>query len=296
MNVEQIPLSQIEFGDRLRTVDSAWVELLAASMKERGQDTPLWVRKIGRSDKYALIAGGHRFEALRLIGKETADCTIRKVSETEAELLEIDENLIRRELTPLDRATFLARRKAVYEALHPETKAGGDRKSDQSAELCGLIPAFSEATAEKLGLSRRTVETAVQLHGLIPEDVRRQVSATWLATSGAQLMALGKLTPDMQRKVAAFAVHYPDVRNVGEITRQIEGKPAPEPAGKFEKFLAFWRKCDPEEQQQIVEHAAAQMPAVAFEAAWEKGSTYQRDAIVGFLSPHLPGAVRREAA
>lgn len=289
MNVVEIPLEQIEVGDRLRSVDPNWVEFLAASIAERGQDTPIWVRKIGRSEKYALIAGGHRVAALQAAGREIASATVMKATEAEAQLLEIDENLIRRELTPLDRATFLARRKAVYETLHPETKHGGDRRSDQSAELCGLIPAFSEATAEKLGFSRRTIETAVQLHGLIVEDVRKTISSTWLAGSGAQLMSLGKLTPDIQRKVAGFAVQYPDVRNVAEIVRQIENRPAPKPPEKLEKFLSFWRKCEPEEQEQIVRYAAAQMPSVCCSAAWDKASEFERKTIIDIFAPRFPG-------
>ena len=41
-----------------------------------------------------------------------------------AEMAELDENLMRRELTVLQRAEMLARRKQLYEALHPEAKRG----------------------------------------------------------------------------------------------------------------------------------------------------------------------------
>jgi ParB family chromosome partitioning protein len=37
-------------------------------------------------------------------------------------LAEIDENLIGRDLTPAQRAKLVAKRKAVYEAVHPETR------------------------------------------------------------------------------------------------------------------------------------------------------------------------------
>ncbi|EHH69532.1 hypothetical protein [Gluconobacter morbifer] len=158
------------------------------------------------------------------------------------------------------------------------------------------MPPVSEATAEKLGLSRRTIETAVQLHGLIVDDVRKTISGTWLAGSGAQLMTLGKLTPDQQRKVAFFVVQHPDVRNVGEIVRQLENRPRPPAPEKLEKFLSFWRKCDPDEQQQIVEYAAAQMPSVACNAAWSKASEFERKTIVHDFSPYFPGFDGKEAA
>lgn len=296
MNVIEIPLSQIEAGERLRTVEPSWVEFLAASIAERGQDTPIWVRKLGRGEKYALIAGGHRLAALKEAGKEVAIASVIKATETEAELLEIDENLIRRELTPLDRATFLAQRKVVYEKLHPETRKGHYDREGINAELCGYARTFSEETAEKLGLSRRTIETAVQLHGQIDGQVRKEISGTWLAESGAQLMTLGKLTPDQQRAVARYVLQWPAVRNIGEIVRQIENRPKPPAPEKLEKFLSFWRKCDPEEQEQIVAYAAGQMPSVACNAAWLKASDYEKRTIVEDFAPRLPGFSGQEAA
>jgi len=296
MNVQELPIESIDAGDRLRSIDMDYVAFLAKSIEEHGLRQPIEVRKIGRSSKYALISGGHRLKAVSVLGHESIVANIVVANDLQAALLEIDENLFRRELSPLDRATFLARRKEVYEELHPETKHGGDRRSDQVDKLGHLIQSFSEVTAEKLGISERTVRRAVHLFQGIAPDVRQRIAGTWLAESGSQLDALAKLTPDDQRKIAEFVLQWPGVRQVSEIARQLAGRPKPDVAGRLEKFLAFWRKCDPEEQQQIVEHAAAQMPSVAFEAAWEKGSAYQRETIIDFMSPKLPGFQRKEAA
>lgn len=69
---------------------------------------------------YKQIAGGHRLEELKLAQIENAWCVVKNVNDDEVELLEIDENLCRRELSALDRATFLTRRQDVYQKLHPE--------------------------------------------------------------------------------------------------------------------------------------------------------------------------------
>jgi len=289
MNViVEIALDKIEVGERLRSVDPAWVEFLAASIAESGQHTPVKVRKVGRGEKYALIAGGHRMAAMKLAGKETVFADVVKANDLEAKLLEIDENLIRRELSALDKATFLSQRKDVYEQLHPETKNGGDRKSDQTEARFGLI-SFSKATAERLGLTERSVEIAVARHRNISGSVRGTIAGTWLADSGRQLDDLAKLTPQLQEKVAFFVIQHPDVKSVAQIVSTIENRPKPQPAGVLERFITMFRKADPDEQSSIVEYAAAQMPGVAWETAWAKGSEYHRESMVRHISPALPG-------
>ncbi|MFT8515636.1 MAG: ParB N-terminal domain-containing protein [Acetobacter persici] len=237
-----IPVAQIDVGERLRTIDPDWAAMIATSMQEEGQRTPIEVRKTGK--RYKLIAGGHRLEALRLAQIENAWCVVKKVSDDEAELLEIDENLYRRELSALDKATSLARRKEVYEKLHPEAANGGDRKSDQNEKLFVLIPAFTQATAEKLGLSRRSIEMAVSRFKHIMPDVREKISSTWLADNGAQLDALAKETPDMQRQIAEAVHQWPTIKNISEIIRQLKNQPKKAAPTTYDKLVALWNKAD----------------------------------------------------
>lgn len=159
-----------------------------------------------------------------------------------------------------------------------------------------MIKSFSEETAERLGMSRQTIERSVRRCHAIVVDVRQRIAGTWLAESGAQLDELAKLTPDQQRAVAQFTLQWPGVRKVSEIVRQIDGRPKPPAPEKLERFLSFWRKCDPEERQQIVEYAAGQMPSVACNAAWLKASDYEKRTIVEDFAPRLPGFSEQVAA
>jgi ParB family transcriptional regulator, chromosome partitioning protein len=297
MNVDLIPPDQIEVGDRLRSVDTDYVALIAASMREHGQRAPIEVRKIGRTGKYALIAGAHRLAALREIGADTAACVVLKVTDLEAQLLEIDENLCRRELSALDRATFLAERKRVYEELHPQTKHGGDRKSDQVANLGDLIGRFTEETAEKVGMSERSVQRAIARFSSIMPDVRSKIAGTWIADSGAQLDALAKETPEMQRRIADFIVQWPGVRQVGEIVRQIERRPKAKPPTAYQKFIGVWKVADAGGRSAILDYLRPEV-VNAFEDLWHRASAEERSHIIDFLSPQLPGyrADAQEAA
>lgn len=59
---------------------------------------------------------------------------------------------------PAERAAQTARRKAIYEELHPETRRGGDRKSDQVANLATRF--FMDETAEHIAGGKRNITAA----------------------------------------------------------------------------------------------------------------------------------------
>ena len=257
-NQSYIPVFEIEVGERLRAIDLDYAGMMAEGMLEQGQRMPIEVRKVGK--KYRLITGGHRLQALKIAGIETAWCVIKKVTDDEAELLEIDENLRRRELSELDRATFRASRKEVYERLHPQVAHGGDRKSDQVLKLENLIPTFSKATAEKLGLSPQTIARCVARYKHIQPDVREKISSTWLAGSGAQLDALAKETPDMQREIADAVLQWPNLRSVADIVRQLKNQPKKAPPSMLEKLMGLWNKADSATRMRFQEYIAPGLP------------------------------------
>ena len=98
------------------------VEALAQSIKEVGLLNPITV-----TPDLTLIAGYHRLEACKRLGWKDIPVQIMKLDGLKAELAEIDENLVRNELTVLEHAEALKRRKEIYEALHPKSKKGGSR-------------------------------------------------------------------------------------------------------------------------------------------------------------------------
>ena len=86
---------------------------------------------------------------------------------------------IHNELTVLERGEHLKRRKEIYEALHPDTKAGGDKGNQYTGgkpRQNGIIP-FSQDAATKTGRSRSTVEQEVKIAAM-PEAVKAQVRGT----------------------------------------------------------------------------------------------------------------------
>jgi ParB-like chromosome segregation protein Spo0J len=56
---------------RAKTLDPAKVEALANDIMENGQTTPISLRADG--ERYVLVEGYHRLEALRALGEETVE-------------------------------------------------------------------------------------------------------------------------------------------------------------------------------------------------------------------------------
>lgn len=245
-----IQIHCIDVGERLRPVDPDYVALLAASMAERGQDTPIVISAGGPDGNHRLIAGAHRLAAAQSLGWEEIEALVSDAEGLEADLLEVDENLMRRELSALDRAVFLAKRKEIYEALNPEAAHGGDRRSakakTKSQSFATWSERFSKATAEKLGLSERSIQLAVR-RAALPADLRAAIATHPVADSGAELDKLLAQPAEVQRQVvAALTRAEAPARAVTAALAEIAGPAKTSKAAETQKqlsaLLTAWRK------------------------------------------------------
>lgn len=154
----------IDAGNRLRNLDEKTVLALMDAFTRAGQRQPIEVYGRQSDASVKLGAGGHRLEACRRLGIKVL-CFYHDGDEIDRQLCEIDENLIRADLTPTDRALFLARRKEIYLIKHPETareaslKKGANLPSRQVGET---VNRFTTATAEATGQKERTIQRDVE--------------------------------------------------------------------------------------------------------------------------------------
>lgn len=222
---------------------------LAESIKAVGLLNPITI-----TEECVLVAGAHRLEACKLLGWKKIPAGVVKLSGLLAELAEIDENLCRNELTALEQAEHLHRRKQVYEALHPETKQGaapakksgkgGKAPKGKNDNLSGLPASFAADTSKKSGLTERSVQRGVQIAKDISESVREQIRSTPIAESKTELLALARQSPEKQQ-VIADKVSSGQAASVKEalaevkleakkaLAEQIRAEPLPQPEGPF---------------------------------------------------------------
>ncbi|MBE7003991.1 MAG: chromosome partitioning protein ParB [Ruminococcaceae bacterium] len=191
-----IKIEQIVVKPRRREIDEKHVEELAKSIKSLSLLNPITV-----DQDYTLIAGLHRLEAVKLLGYSEIECNVTSLDGLRADLAELDENLIRKELSTLDFDELMQRRKEIYEALNPTTRWGGDHKSEKNkSSKCALVlpKSFADDTAAKTGLSKSTIKRRVQAaKHMIPEakQILRQGNVDITKTDA---LRLSKLPPEQQ--------------------------------------------------------------------------------------------------
>lgn len=264
-DVISLPIERIHVGKRLRAVDPAAVALIAASMVESGQHTPIHVGPANADGIHPLIAGAHRVAAAREAGLPTLAAIVFRGDALQAELLEIDENLLRRGLSELDRAVFLARRKELYEALNPLTKQGKARAGETERQNVVLFraPAFTEDVAQRVGLSRRQIERSVARARIEPE-LRERLALTRWADHGATLDALAKAAPGVRAKlVAALTREDRPARNIAAAWEEVQpsrGTLDSVDDVQLHRLREAWRKSGAKAREMFLRHLA-QEPA-----------------------------------
>jgi modification methylase len=200
--VHNISIASIKVGKRMRPLGD--IAALVESIKEVGLLNPILITQ-GRR----LISGLHRLAAFKALGRTRIPCILLNVSQQEAQLREIDENLARNDLTLLERAEHLHRRKQLYEELHPERRHGGNRgnqhtggKSCQDTNL-----KFCQTAAVLTGKSATTVHRLVRIAKLLTPETKELLCGTGWANNQQALMKLCKMPPDMQERVARKAAN-----------------------------------------------------------------------------------------
>ena len=140
-----------------------------------------------------LLAGARRLQICRELGWTEIPATIVELDDVRAEIVAVDENLVREELTVLQRSEALNKRKELYELLHPPRR-GRPRKGE-------TVSGFARETARKTHLSPRTIQHEIHIARAIPRDLRARLRGTKLEDAKRELLRLARLPHDEQRDV-----------------------------------------------------------------------------------------------
>lgn len=259
MKHQRVNLLALLASEQPRPLITEAVDRLAASIKEIGLIQPVTVRprvvSVGGLSEagFQIIAGHHRVAACRALGWTEIDAiVIDSAQSLTDELIEIDENLCRSELTASQRSSYTKRRKAIWEALHPAAsqkfervwdalpiEAGGNLEVAQVAPPQVMshggarpqVKSFAAETAAITGESKSQVNRHIARAEALGDDIDRLAGTS--LDKGVELDAL-KAMPAPERK--------------GLIERAVAGEkvsartPAPHPQPVSESPADFMRR------------------------------------------------------
>ncbi len=148
------------------------VEDLEKSISTVGLIAPLVI-----SEENVILAGARRFQALLNLGFTEAPVFVIKGTELEKELISIDENLVRKDLSKIELESHLRRAKEIYQALNPdeeftikeetvsiptgETDDNGDEIMETKKVVKLPAEKFLNLVADKTGLSPKQIHEAI---------------------------------------------------------------------------------------------------------------------------------------
>ncbi len=268
---QMVALADIDVGARLRPVSEAGVEAILSSIGETGimKDAIHLRRSRVDGGLLMLIAGAHRLEAAKRLGWAQIEAIVwRDVSDDWVKLVEIDDNLAGAEMTALDTAVFLARRKAIYERLHPEARrgfAGGMARHGQLTDIMS-VSSFAKATAEKFGITERHVRRMTEAGSALTDAQAQQLRAAPRAVGLVDLVDLSKIGDEAERAQVILKVATGQAKKVATARRQYAAEtgtgapPAPSKAdGDYDRLVEAWNRASPAARRRFVELIADQV-------------------------------------
>lgn len=244
-DVELLPLaSLVDYHNHTyKVLDNEDMDALVDSIKDMGIILPILVRKIEK-DKYEVISGHRRKRAAAILGLEKVPCKIVEADDASADIMMVDTNLHREEISPSEKArSYEVRIKAMKEkGLMPNDTDGARKYEEELAKevkssrasifryrkLLDLDPSILEMVDEK----KVAVNAGAKIAALSKEDQKIVVEA---------MKETGKpLTMDVADKlVTAAASEFSKERAVSIFTGDLKPrKRTPKPAEIKEKDIA----------------------------------------------------------
>jgi tetratricopeptide (TPR) repeat protein len=189
--------------DRVRAINPKQIDELAEAIDRIGLLNPIIVKPCGGMG-YRLISGLHRVKAFEKLGRDTIPAESRDVSDDEARLIEITENLHRAELTYLEKAEHV---RVWQEYLEAHPKKGDENESTEvsahnAQKPQGKISSVTNAggrptggtsqLARDLNLDRDEVRRDLKIAS-IEQQVKDAIIAAGLDNYKKALLAISKL-------------------------------------------------------------------------------------------------------
>ncbi|RVK13466.1 ParB N-terminal domain-containing protein [Sinorhizobium meliloti] len=266
-------ISDIHIGERARPIDEDHAQAIAASMTERGQISPIMVRRTPAANKgktpLTLVAGGHRTRAAVINGWAELDAIVVSADAVEAQLLELSENLFRNELSALDRAIFVAKFRELWEEQHGKIDRTRNLKQSKGTECPSIFAPgreLSKTVQERLGFGETTYKKVTRIAVNLHPALRTALRGTGGEDDQSLLLKLAKKGPSEQASIAQVLQTERDLKKAMAWLKGDTPKTDPQEAA-FAKLVAAWKTANEDTRRRFLAHVGDSQDFSFLEAA-----------------------------
>lgn len=254
---------------RLRAVDDDHALFLSADIAANGLINPITVRRTPPATRpfkpFTLIAGAHRLRACVMLDRRDVDCFVVEAGAGEALLLEVSENLIRNELSALDRAVFVIKYREAWEAKHGAIRSGPAIR-DKLSPIAGVSildaveamegSSFFEHAAARLGVHPKSIKRAQQIGSGLSPALRQALRGSPVADNQSQLLKLAAMEPARQKQIAVSFTVDKDISRAIELTdpNAKEKADASQQDGILSRLISTWSRADAKTRAAFLAH------------------------------------------
>lgn len=252
--VVRLPAGTIIVHDRLRKLLPDRVETMRHSIVELGQLQPVDLVETDAGPR--LIDGAVRLAACLADDRDVA-AVVHPAgafgSEADIRIREIAHDLVRFDLTMLERAVYIAEWRAAHESKFPPAKPGRKKAAGADDETLLELSAkfalnFPDVVKQTIGLSRRAVFLALKVAS-IPEPVRDLLAPHRLADNQSELLAIAGEPAARQLLIAEQLLLGAD--SVAAAIAVIDQTPAPVVAAVWERMSEKFSRLQATDQERF---------------------------------------------
>lgn len=262
--ITELPVADIKIEARLRDVSPDGVETLKGTITANGFVGRIVVRR--KKDGDYVMDGAHRLTAMRELGEVMIPCDVIRCSDDEAWMFEIDGNISGAGMSALDLAYFMARRREVYQRLHPESRQG----SAAAASRWGMQLSFSalaSTIAAERGIKERQVYKIMAAGAKLGPDEYRRLSRCETKVTLSDLEALSKVSEAPERYYVIKALSSGSAKKVSAARKAYRAErgegPAPRNAtdAEFSRLVDAWKRASKAARRRFLEDHGADVQA-----------------------------------
>lgn len=196
------------------------VSELEKSIQTLGLIAPLVI-----SEENVILAGARRYQAMLNLGFTESPVMVVNGNALEKELVSIDENLVRKDLSKIEIESHLRRAKEIYQELNPHEDAepvaepvAVENEEAPKAKKVQVLPAekFLNMVSEKTGLSPKQIHEAINRDEMAASVVKEARKAGELSLS--QTNEIVKLKKEEQEEAIEHLKELP-VREIKKFVK-----------------------------------------------------------------------------